>query len=591
MQLNGKRKAIQKSELGKLVSSKSSINTLIKNEVFEQYEKTVDRLNDRYDLPIESYELSEEQELVKQKIEQEWANKRVALLHGVTSSGKTQIYIELIKNVIADGKQQALFLLPEIALTGQMINRLRKVFGKDVGIYHSKFNPQERIEIWQKTLTNQYKVIIGARSSLFLPFQNLKLIIVDEEHDNSYKQHDPAPRYNARDAAIWYAHSWDAKVILGSATPSMESYFNGQNGKYQLLNLSERYGGVQAPEIELVNLKMETRNKRMKSHFSQTLLDEIKATLDKDEQVILFKNRRGYSPYLMCGNCSHIPMCNRCDVSLTYHKYINILKCHYCGYQVKQKACTECSENEWTLQGFGTEKIEDELKILFPEARMQRMDLETTRSKTGYLNIIKQFEDKEVDILIGTQMVTKGLDFGDVGLVGVLSADQLMFYPDFRALERAFQLLLQVAGRAGRRQKRGKVLIQTSMPKHPIFNEIQGQNYFAFYQTELAERGAYSYPPYSRMIKITLKHRDQNLVNKAGFYLVKQLGKELHAHVLGPTTPAVSKIRDFHIRDIVVKFAKSKMLENGKVYLSEQLAELKLKPDFKGIVISLNVDA
>lgn len=590
MQLKAKRKAVEKSELNKLLESKSALNTLIKNEVFEQYEKIVDRLNDRYDLPIESYELSKTQLETKNRILDHWNEKRVSLIHGVTSSGKTQIYIELIQKIIAEPDQQALFLLPEIALTGQMINRLRKVFGADVGIYHSKFNPQERIEIWHKTLNGKYKLIIGARSSLFLPFHNLKLIIVDEEHDNSYKQHDPAPRYNARDAAIWYAHQWNAKVILGSATPSLESYYNSQKSKYQLLHIGERFGGVQAPEISLINLKKEAKNQRMKSHFSQTLLDAIKQTLDNEEQIILFKNRRGYSPYLMCGNCSHIPMCTRCDVSLTYHKYIKILKCHYCGYQIPQKACTDCGENIWNLQGFGTEKIEDDLQLFFPEARMLRMDLETTRSKTGYLKIIRQFEDHEVDILIGTQMVTKGLDFGKVGLVGVLSADQLMFYPDFRAMERAFQLMLQVAGRAGRRQKRGKVLIQTSQPQNVLFQELINQSYLGFYHTELAERKAYSYPPFSRMLKITLKHKDQQKVNKAGFFLVKQLRKELQGNVLGPTTPAVSKIRDYHIRDVVVKFPRTKMLEKGKKYLLGSLTDLKLNGDFKGIVIQTNVD-
>lgn len=591
MQLKSKRKAIQKMELSKLAESASAINTLTKNGVFEIYEKTVDRLNDRYNLPVETFELSATQTAAKNEILKEWDAKLVTLLHGVTSSGKTQVYIDLIKKIITEKGKQALFLLPEIALTGQMINRLRKVFGSNVGIYHSKFNAQERIEIWHKTLRGEYKLVIGARSALFLPFQNLQLIIVDEEHDNSYKQHDPAPRYNARDCAIWYAHLWKAKVILGSATPSLETFYNAQQKKYQLVSMTERFGGVQAPQIELIDLKKEQRNQRMKSHFSQTLLEAIEATLAKGEQIILFKNRRGYSPYLMCGGCGNIPMCTRCDVSLTYHKYLKILKCHYCGYQLPQKACAACGENQWVLQGFGTEKIEDELKGFFPDARLARMDLETTRSKTGYLKIIRRFEDHDVDILVGTQMVTKGLDFGDVGLVGVLSADQLMFYPDFRALERAFQLLLQVAGRAGRREKQGRVLIQTSMPNNPLFQQIIQHDYTGFFNTEIQERHTYSYPPFSRMIKITIKHKNQQTVNKAGFHLVNKLKASVKAHTLGPSTPAVSKIRDFYIRDIVVKFPRSKELEDNKLFVKELLAEAKLNVEFKGLVIQLNVDA
>jgi len=592
IQLSNQQTEVAKSFLLKHSGvSDAAFKGLVKKNVFQTIQKPIDRLAMLNPKEHIQFELSDKQQAAITKIKNDWDDKFVTLLHGVTSSGKTQIYIELIQEAIADGGQ-ALFLLPEIALTGQMISRLRKVFGAQVGIYHSKFNPQERVEIWHKTINKKYKVVVGARSALFLPFSQLKLIVVDEEHDTSYKQHEPAPRYNARDAAVWYGNLWGAKVILGSATPSMESYYNAIKGKYQLVHLSQRYGGVQAPAIELVNLKQERGHKRMSGHFTQTLITAIEQAVEQGEQAILFKNRRGYSPYMQCNHCGFIPNCSRCDVSLTYHKFARSLKCHYCGFQIKQQeTCLECETSAWLMQGFGTEKIEDELQMLLPDLRIGRLDLETTRSKTGYLKIIQKFEDKELDVLVGTQMVTKGLDFDSVGLVGVLSADQLMFYPDFRAMERAFHLLLQVSGRAGRRKKQGKVLIQTTMPEHPIFGELADENFRPFFYTELKERQEFFYPPYTRMIELTLKHKDSNLINKAAFELASLLRKKLGQQVLGPTVPPVSRIRNYYIRNVLIKFPKTgKSWQKGKNFIQKQIDDLKQKRDFKSVIIHINVD-
>ena len=581
----------QPSLLKKSGTSSAQINALIKKGVFTREKQAVDRIVDNYELETLTYDLSELQKKALTEIEQGFQQKNVVLIHGVTASGKTQLYIEMIQKAIAEGKN-VLYLLPEIALSGQMIARLRKVFGGDVGIYHSKFNPQERVEIWNKVLKNEYKVVVGVRSSLFLPLQNLGLIVVDEEHDPSYKQQDPAPRYNARDTAIKLATLHGAKVILGSATPSMESYANARKGKFALVELLERFGGINPPLIELVDIRQERKEKRMHSHFSQTLLEAIDRTIKAEEQVILFRNRRGFSASIACGDCGWIPNCIRCDVSLTYHKYAKDLKCHYCGYQIKMPdSCHDCSCTDLKKIGFGTEKIETELKFFFPDLQITRMDLETTRQKMGYMKILNAFEEKSIDVLVGTQMVTKGLDFDSVGLVGVLSADSLMGFPDFRSVERAFQLMLQVSGRTGRRDKQGRVLIQTSNVRHPVFGFITNEDFKGFYDTEIQERREYVYPPFNRLVGITIKHRNKDLINRAAFSFAQELGRLLPTQVLGPSVPAVSMVRNYYIRQVLLKMPPdSKSIYHSKQQLINLVERFKQSADYKGMIVQVDVD-
>ncbi len=581
----------QKALINKADATSGQVQALVKKGIFQKEQKAVDRIIDNYKIETIDYELSPDQEVALAKLNESHEQQKVVLLHGVTSSGKTQIYINKIKEQIKQNKN-VLYLLPEIALTGQMIQRLRKVFGSEVGIYHSKFNPQERVEIWNKVAKGKYKIIVGVRSSIFLPFLNLGLIIVDEEHDSSYKQQDPAPRYNARDCAIKLAQIMDAKVILGSATPSFESYQNALDNKYGLVKLTKRYGGVEPPLIKIVNMQEEKAKKRMRTHFTQTLLTAIEKTIAAKEQIILFKNRRGYAPVIQCKSCTKIPQCIRCDVSLTYHKYSKSLKCHYCGYNVPELSkCPDCQSSNLTMKGFGTEKIEDELKVIYPEAKIERMDLETTRSKTGFMNIINRFEEKEIDILVGTQMVTKGLDFDNVGLVGILSADSLLNYPDFRAAERAFQLMLQVSGRAGRRQKRGDVIIQTNDNNRDIFKQIINEDFYSFYNTEITERRNWQYPPFNRVIEITLKHRDPKMVNKLAFNFAQHLEKLMPKRVLGPSTPSVSWVRNMYIRTILIKLPKSaKQIYAAKYYIMELIQKFKKTDTFKAMVVQIDVD-
>ena len=475
--MNSKTIDVSKKQL--IEDSKSSsaiIKSLVERNILSEYDKTISRLNESVVDQIEIKELSEAQQKAHDEIKEQYKEKNVVLLHGVTSSGKTEIYIHLIKEQIEKGKQ-VLYLLPEIALTAQIINRLKSVFGNRVGIYHSKFSDSERVEVYQNILKQdtekKYDVILGVRSSLFLPYSNLGLIIVDEEHENTYKQYDPAPRYNARDCSIVLAQMHQAKVLLGTATPSIESYFNSKANKYGLVQLNTRFQNIKLPEIQLVDILRAKKRKEMKSHFSPTLLDGIKDSLAMNEQVILFQNRRGFAPYLECDMCGWIPYCTNCDVSLTYHRHKNELVCHYCGYTIRSpKTCKACGNTAVQTRGFGTQKIEDEIKIFFPEAIVARMDLDSTRSKNAYLNIISGFEDGKIDILIGTQMVSKGLDFDNVSLVGILNADNMLNYPDFRAFERSYQLMAQVSGRAGRKNKQGKVIIQSSNPEHPILQFV-----------------------------------------------------------------------------------------------------------------------
>ncbi len=581
----------KKLVLQKANASSPQMKALVDKGVFEQVQVEVSRLKDDFEGEVVSYELSVHQEEAYSKIKTQFEEKNVVLLHGITSSGKTQVYIKIMQEVVDAGKQ-VLFLMPEIALTSQMIQRLRKVFGGQIGVYHSKFNFQERIEIWQKILRNEYKVVVGARSSMFLPFADLGLVIVDEEHDHSYKQFAPNPRYHARDASIYLAHLYGAKTILGSATPSIESFYNASIlKKYGLVQMTQRFGGVEPPKIVIVNISEAIRQREMKSHFTSLLLSEIKQALKNEEQAILFQNRRGYSPYHICNDCGWIPKCHQCDVSLTYHKYANHLKCHYCGYTRNLVSkCDACGSTHLKIKGFGTEKIEDELQLQLPETKIARLDLETARTKHGSERVINSFQSGKVKVLVGTQMVTKGLDFDNVSIVGIVSADHLLNFPDFRATERAFQLMLQVSGRAGRRKKQGKVLIQTLNPNHQTLNYVLYNDYINFFKSELHDRNRYKYPPFVRMIRLTVKHKDKDKVNEAANLLARYLKEGLPKMVLGPTVPPVSRIRLYYLRQIVLKLPKDNKLVYYKEYIHQTVANMKQAKQFKSAVVGIDVD-
>ncbi len=574
-------------------TSTSVINALIKREVLISSIIEVGRI-ETLNKPIEKFKiLSEDQEIAYQSILNNWKEKDVVLLHGVTGSGKTEIYVKLIQEAFDRG-EQVLYLLPEIALTTQLINRLTKYFGKLIGVYHSKFNQNERVEVWNKVLKNQqdeYRLIIGARSSLFLPFSNLGLIIVDEEHENSFKQYNPAPRYNGRDMALILGHYHRAKTLFGSATPAIETYWNSEQGRYGMVKLNARYGNVQMPEIQCADIAKETKQKTMNGIFTSALMEEMKLALKNKEQVILFQNRRGYSPFLQCRVCGHVPNCNKCDVSLTYHKRAHQLKCHYCGYASNPpQTCDACGSSDVKQVGFGTEKIEEELEIFFPEAVIKRMDLDTTRSKNAYQKIIYEFEERNIDILVGTQMVTKGLDFDNVSLVGVISADQMINFPDFRSFERAFQLMTQVAGRAGRKKKRGKVIIQTVQPQHWVIQKVMSYDYEGFYQQEILERRNFLYPPFNRLIKLTLKHKNQNTLFNGAFELAKTLRNKLGSRVLGPETPYVSKINNQYLQNILIKIEREASPSKTKLIIKNHIENLFIHANYKSIRVVIDVD-
>ena len=572
----------------------SKFKALEKKGVFEEYDKEISRLNYRQAThTAESIMLTSEQSRALQEITDSFTAKNVTLLHGVTSSGKTEIYIKLIRQMLDEGKQ-VLYLLPEIALTSQIINRLQKYFGNEVGVYHSRYNENERVEIWQHvagTGSQSFNVLLGARSAMFLPFNNLGLIIIDEEHDASYKQYDPAPRYNARDAAVFLASMHGAKVLLGSATPAIESFYNASQGKYGISSLSERFGGLLLPQIKLVNLKEEHRKKTMQSIFSSALIREIEAALAANEQVILFQNRRGFSLHIDCENCGWIPHCVQCDVSLVYHKNQNQLRCHYCGYTTRiPDKCPDCGHTHLVMKGFGTEKIEEELSLIFPAARISRMDLDTTRSRFAHQKLIAAFEERKVDILVGTQMVTKGLDFDHVSLVGILNADSLLSYPDFRAFERGFQLMAQVAGRAGRKNKQGKVLIQAFNPSHPILGMVLEHNYEAMYLSQLTEREKFNYPPFCRIVQLSLRHVNADLINKAADELAKTLRGLFGKRVLGPEYPTVSRIRNQYLKNILLKFEKGIPLPKAKDEIRNAIIKLNANPEYKQVRVLIDVD-
>lgn len=586
------RKGLEKSTLMKAGISESSLGTLVKNGVFEYFEVIISRFADLEPTQeAASIQLSGPQQKAFDEILQQFQQKDTVLFHGITGSGKTEIYIKLIELALESGSQ-VLYLLPEIALTTQIVVRLQKIFGDKLGVYHSKFSDNERVEVWKNIISGKYQFIIGVRSSVFLPFNNLGLIIVDEEHETSYKQYDPAPRYHAKDVALVIAQKQSAKVLLGSATPSIESYFHANQGRFGLVTLKERFGNAQLPEIELVDIKYARKHRLIKGGFSGLLLEQLKLNLEKKEQSILFQNRRGYSPYLQCEDCDWISTCHQCDVSLTYHYNGQELRCHYCGHREPlPRTCAACGSHKLKTMGYGTEKIEEELQQIFPEAKVGRMDLDTTRSKTAFQTLIGEVEKGAIDILVGTQMVTKGLDFEGVSLVGIFDADKMIHFPDFRASERAFQMITQVAGRAGRRDTRGKVIIQTNNPNQPILHQIIHNDYENLYREEISEREAFMYPPFSRLIKLTVKHFEQEIAHNAASLLALKLREKLGApRVLGPEAPLVERVRNQFIFEVMIKLEKTIGLKGVKAFLSEQIQDVLLMKEFKGASIIPDVD-
>ncbi len=571
-------------------SGQGALKALIDKEVFSVEKRQVSRLNDSTDEFEVNFQLSTAQQKAFDEIELQFASKDVVLLHGITASGKTQLYIKLIENAISKGGQ-VLFLLPEIALTTQIVERIKRYFGDKIGVYHSKFNDNERVEIWNKVLNGSYQVVLGARSAVFLPFKDLKLIVVDEEHESSYKQHEPAPRYQARDAAVFLGHLHQTKVVLGSATPSIESYHNAETDKYGLVVLNERFGGVQLPLQEVVSIAEETKRKKMTSYFTSVLIDDMATALENKEQVILFQNRRGYATILICATCGYAPKCVNCDVSLTFHKTSGKLHCHYCGYhQSSINICPACGSVHIEQKGFGTERVEEELSLIFPDVKMARLDLDSTRTKNGMQQIISDFQDKKTQILIGTQMVAKGLDFDNVSLIGVINADTLLNYPDFRAFERSYQLLAQVAGRAGRRDKQGKVCIQAYDDSHRIIKQVIANNYLEMYNDEMAERKQFNYPPFTRLIFINVKHKDANVLNIAAQTLANALRSQLGNRILGPEQPLVARIRNYYIKQIIIKTEKNAAIQKVKAVLKETIKDFNAQKDFKSVITQIDVD-
>ncbi|WOD42636.1 replication restart helicase PriA [Hwangdonia lutea] len=573
-------------------ASAAIIKTLIDKGVLEEYYIQTDRVQYSGDDNEATKNLNTYQKSALSEIKKSFENHAVTLLHGVTSSGKTEVYVKLIEEALSKGKQ-ALYLLPEIALTTQLVTRLQNYFGEQVAVFHSKYSSQERVEVWNNVLRNSAKaqIVLGARSSVFLPFDNLGLIVVDEEHEQSFKQFDPAPRYHARDTAVVLGHMHGAKVLLGSATPSLESYFNAKQNKYGFVELMQRYNDVLMPDIELVDIKDKLKKKRMKGHFSDRLLEEMTETLKAGHQIILFQNRRGFSPIIECKTCGHSPQCPNCDVSLTYHQYRNQLRCHYCGYHAAMlQDCMACGSQDLDNKGFGTEQIEEEVKQLFPDNKVARMDLDTTRGKYGYEKIITALEQQEIDILVGTQMLTKGLDFRNVKLVGIMNADNMLNFPDFRAHERSFQLMLQVAGRAGRTDERGKVLIQTYNPHHNILQQVSTNNYVEMFNEQMNDRYNFKYPPVFKQIKITLKHKDYNRVEAASVWFAKSLRQVFTEHVLGPESPPIARIRNQFHKNILVKIPKQQSLAKTKeaiIKINNSFFSIK---DFRSVRVILDVD-
>jgi len=592
-------KEILKSALIKeFECSSSSVASLIKKNIFVSIFRQVSRLQ-QFESSLSANEVvyTEAQSEAISQISESLLSKSTALLHGVTGSGKTEIYIHFIQQAI-NRNEQVLYLLPEIALTGQIVTRLRRYFGDCVGVYHSKFNENEQVEIWDAVLnkaednnSKKYSIILGARSSIFLPFSNLGLVIIDEEHDSSYKQIDPAPRYHARDAGLYLASLYKAKTILGSATPSVESYWNAQSGKYALVELNTRFTNVKLPETEIVNLTHAYKHKAMKSMFSDVLINHITNALALKEQVILFQNRRGFSPIIECQKCQHVPKCIRCDVSLTYHKKNDALKCHYCGYTIPSiHTCPVCSSSDLKAKGLGTEKIEEELALIFPTIQIRRIDQDTSGSKLALVKILNDFEDQKIQIIVGTQMITKGLDFGNVSLVGIINADSLISYPDFRSFERAFQLMVQVSGRSGRKEKQGKVIIQTYNPANPVIEMVMNNDFLGMYQHQISERNNFHYPPFVRLIKIVVKHTKDKVVIDAAKNLATLLRNQLPDVVLGPEYPMISMINNFYLNEILIKIDKNSGMNEKKNRIYNLIDQVLHQQRYAGVRIAIDVD-
>ena len=587
-------RAVSKDELRNTTHcSLAIINSLIEKGILQTYRKEVSRLNNGYDKlqPNAIHALNDAQTIAYDKILLQMMAHNVTLLHGVTSSGKTEIYIHLIFKALQEHKQ-VLYLLPEIALTVQITNRLRCVFGNKLGIYHSRYNDEERVEIWQKQLSNEpYEVILGARSAVFLPFQRLGLVIIDEEHENSFKQQDPAPRYHARSVAIVLAQMYGAKTLLGTATPSIESYRNAQLGKYGLVTLSQRYKDIQLPTIEVVDIKDLRRRKLMSGPFSPRLIAAVRDALQRGEQAILFQNRRGFAPMIECRTCGWVPHCPNCDVSLTYHKSMNVLTCHYCGYTERvPEQCPNCESKDIKGRGYGTEKIEDEIMEVFPDARIARMDLDTTRTKNAYERLINDFSAGKTNLLIGTQMVSKGLDFDHVSVVGILDADNMLNYPDFRAYEHAFTMMAQVSGRAGRKGKQGLVILQTKKPELPVIQQVVNNSYTAFYKSQLEERTAFHYPPFFHLIYIYIKHRNNDIVESASMELGSRIREIFGNRVLGPDKPTVARVKTLHIRKIMLKLENGIDYKLAKQYLRSIRDTMMKEKRYGALTIYFDVD-
>ena len=579
----------QSALLKKAGASVAQLNGLAEKKILKIEKRSIDRIKTMPKAMDLNFELSGAQLIALQQVEESFFNKNVCLLHGVTSSGKTQLYIKLIEAYYRQGKQ-VLYLLPEIALTSQMIRRLQLHFGGNIAIYHSKFNNNERVELWNKIKTGETRIVLGARSALFLPFAALGLIVVDEEHDPSFKQQDPAPRYNARDAAVYYASLFNAKVLLGSATPAIESYYNAQKGKYGLVELNERFGGIKLPVMETIDTRQVVQ--KGKVMLSPQLKEAINKTVENGRQVILFQNRRGYSPYLICGTCGYLPQCKNCDVTLTLHKYSNKLHCHYCGTTYpKIVECPACGTVNWMEKNFGTEKIEEIIEAEFPKLRVARMDVDAVRGKSAHDNLIKLFEQQRIDVLVGTQMVVKGLDFEKVSLVGILDADGLLSFADFRVNERAFQLMEQVSGRAGRKDEQGKVLIQATQVNHPILKFVEQHDYKKMYDFEIENRRQFFYPPFSRVIEITLKHKIKEVVEEAAHKLGIALKRDLNNFVVGPAAPVVARVRNQYLMELLIKLPLDmKQIQQYKKVIRNQFNLLLAEKQFRSVVMIADVD-
>ncbi|ANE53122.1 replication restart helicase PriA [Flavisolibacter tropicus] len=578
--------------LKKSNATDAQLKGLVEKNILRTEKRAIDRL---HYLPKDvniDFELSPAQSEAFEKVKQSLEVKNVCLLHGVTSSGKTQLYIKLIEQVIRQGKQ-VLYMLPEIALTAQIIRRLQKFFGGYIGIYHSKFNHNERVEIWNKVKSGEMKVVLGARSSLFMPYQNLGLIICDEEHDGSYKQQDPAPRYNARDAAIYLGGLTGAKVLLGSATPCLESYHNAKTDKYGLVELMERYGDVKQPTIQMIDLRAVPRKPGEKVMFSMQLMESIKATVARGKQVILFQNRRGYSPYQTCTVCGWIAQCKHCDVSLTYHKFSNKLKCHYCGnIYPPVHTCMACGSDKLVQRSFGTERIEEVLDKDLDGVKIGRMDFDAIRNKNAHDVLIQQFEQKKVDVLVGTQMVVKGLDFDNVELVGILDADALVHFADFRVNERAFQLMEQVSGRAGRRDGKGMVMIQTSLPNHPVLQQVARHDFVGMYVEEIEKRKQFFYPPYSRIIQVHFKHKERDVVQDAAHRFTQSMDPAYGQYLVGPAEPVINRVRNLYLMELLIKLPRdSQLIAKCKQDIQKYIAVLHNEKRFRNVLLVPDVDA